>query len=627
MTADVIVAGLAMGRAPMTGKDFFDLKYPDDLAAKLQRQIQQVFETGKPLSDETPYTSPTGAGGFYEYILAPVFAADGSVELVAGSTRDITEQHRVLQALQRSEESFRQLADAMPQIVWAARSDGTLDYYNRRWFEYLNLTPDDLEQARWDKYIHPDDIERAYAAWADALRTGQPYGIEFRVRRADGQYRWFLVRAMPIRDPYGVVVRWFGTCTDIQNQKELQSQKDHLLESERAARSEAERVSRMKDEFLATLSHELRTPLTAILGWAQIIKRPAVKNDDVLQGVDVIHRNARAQAQIIDDLLDMSRIISGKVRLDVQPLDIGSVVHASVEAVRPAADAKGIKLQLTADAQPSAVITGDANRIQQILWNLLSNAIKFTPKNGSVQVVLERGESHVAINVIDSGEGIKPEFLPYVFDRFRQADASTTRRHGGLGLGLSIVKQLVELHGGSARVKSDGLGCGSTFVVAIPLAGCQAVASPKIELRPPETTEPSEMPGATVGLDGVCVLVVDDESDTRVLVKRLLEDSKAIVTTVASVEEAVKQVETGRFHVLLSDIGMPGEDGFTLIKRVRALGKDRGGEIPAIALTAYARAEDRVKAIAAGFLMHVAKPVEPVELITMVAGAAGRTGR
>ncbi|CAN5620397.1 ATP-binding protein [soil metagenome] len=614
-------------RSEAVGKNFTDLKYEPDLAAKLQSQIQQVFDTGQGLSDVTPYTSPTGAGGFYEYIFTPVLAPDGTVELVSGSTRDISEHRNVLQALQRSEESFRQLADAMPQIVWAAKPDGTLDYYNRRWFDYINLAGSDMEQARWDKYIHAEDVARVYAAWNEAVQTGQPYGIEFRICRADGVYRWFLVRAMPIRDAHDTVARWFGTCTDIQVQKELLSQREQLLEAERAARSEAERLSRMKDEFLATLSHELRTPLTAILGWAQIINRPAAKAEDVSQGVDVIQRNARAQAQIIEDLLDMSRIISGKVRLETQPLDLVAIVQAAVEAVRPAADGKGIRLKCAITPLPNLFISGDANRIQQVLWNLLTNALKFTPKGGSVEARFEYSDTHAEISVVDSGDGIKPEFLPYVFDRFRQADATTTRRHGGLGLGLSIVKQLTELHGGSVRVTSPGIGYGSTFVVALPLARVHGAPQPRIEPHPQKAVESTDRPEAKIELDGVRVLVVDDEPDTRILIKRLLEDSNATVTFASTVDEAIRLLQAGLFNVLLSDIGMPGEDGYTLIRRVRALGKSANGNIPAIALTAYARAEDRVKAIAAGFLMHVAKPVEPIELITMVAGAAGRTGR
>lgn len=415
-----------------------------------------------------------------------------------------------------------------------------------------------------------------------------------------------------------------GYLRDISSRKQAEREREILLESERAARSAAERAGRMKDEFLATLSHELRTPLTAILGWSQVVMRPSAKAEDIAQGLDVIQRNARAQAQIIEDLLDMSRIIGGKVRLDVQRLDLSSIVQASVETARPTADAKGIRLQSVIDPLQGVVVSGDANRLQQVLWNLLSNAIKFTPKAGRVQVLLERVNSHLEISVIDTGEGIDEKFLPYVFDRFSQADGSTTRQHGGLGLGLSIVRQLVELHGGSIRVKSAGRGHGATFILVLPLTVVRPEAVVETERRHP-TAAPvqSLLPETCTELKGIRVLVVDDETDARALVKRLLEDCNAVVVSAGSAAEAITVLDNQKFDVLVSDIGMPGEDGYALIKRVRALGNQRSADIPAIALTAYARAEDRVRAISAGFQMHLAKPVEPVELVTMVASAAG----
>jgi PAS domain S-box-containing protein len=404
---------------------------------------------------------------------------------------------------------------------------------------------------------------------------------------------------------------------------------EELLESERAARAEAERTSRMKDEFLATLSHELRTPLNAIVGWAQILGRDPT-GPDVAQGVAVIERNARAQTQIIEDLLDMSRIISGKIRLDVQRLRLGDVVHAAVETVRPGAEAKGVRLTSVLDPHAGPV-SGDPNRLQQVFWNLLTNAVKFTPRGGRVQVVLERVNSHLEVSVIDTGEGIDPEFLPHAFDRFRQADASTTRRHGGLGLGLAIVKQLVELHGGSVRVKSAGRGFGSTFTVALPLT---VIHPSPADDDDPDRRHPARggdgplvLPDTCRSIEGVRVLVVDDEPDARALVQRFLEDCKAVVTTAGSAAEALARFEAEPPpDVLVSDIGMPGEDGYALIRRVRALGPGRGGDVPAIALTAYARAEDRMKAMLAGFQQHVVKPAEPAELIMLVALLSGRQG-
>jgi len=308
-------------------------------------------------------------------------------------------------------------------------------------------------------------------------------------------------------------------------------------------------------------------------------------------------------------------------------LNLSSIVRAAVDTARPTADAKGIRLQAIIDPLHGVTVSGDANRLQQVMWNLLSNAMKFTPREGRVQVLLERVNSHLEISESDTGEGIRQEFLPFVFDRFRQADASTTRRHGGLGLGLAIVKQLVELHGGSVRVKSAGEGKGSTFIVALPLSVVHPQPEPESERRHPRAVPGfTGIPDNCVEITGVRVLVVDDEPDARALVKRLLEDCHALVTAAASVSEAIEFVQAGEFDVLVSDIGMPGEDGYALIKKVRALAPGRGGKIPAIALTAYARGEDRVKAIAAGFQLHVTKPVEPVELVTMVASAARRIG-
>ncbi len=320
----------------------------------------------------------------------------------------------------------------------------------------------------------------------------------------------------------------------------------------------------------------------------------------------------------------MSRIISGKVRLDVQRVDLAAVVSEAVATAKPSAEAKGIRVQAVLDPHAGPV-SGDPARLQQVLWNLLTNAVKFTPKLGRIQVVLERVNSHLEVSVSDTGEGIAPEFLPHVFDRFRQADGSTTRKHGGLGLGLSIVKQLIELHGGSIRVKSTGLGHGTTFILSLPLTAIQPEPDPDVARHHPRSTSVSLPQDACSQIAGVKVLVVDDEADARELVRRLLEDCDAQVFTTGTADEALQLVKAERPDVLVCDIGMPGEDGYSLMRRLRALGPDQGGQVPSAALTAYARAEDRVKAILAGFQMHLAKPVEPAELIATVAGLAGRT--
>jgi CheY-like chemotaxis protein/two-component sensor histidine kinase len=379
----------------------------------------------------------------------------------------------------------------------------------------------------------------------------------------------------------------------------------------------------MKDEFLATLSHELRTPLSALLGWSQMLRLPTATAAEVQRGLEIIERNTRIQKQLIDDLLDMNLIASGKLRLDIQPLMPAACIDAALETVRPAADAKGIRLITLVD--PAAgPIAGDPNRLQQVVWNLLSNAIKFTGKNGRVEVVLRRANSHVEIVVDDSGMGITAEFLPYVFDRFRQADASSTRASGGLGIGLAIVRQLVELHGGSVRAVSAGRDRGAIFIVELPLMaiddGLRGVRAH------PTAMQVAAQDFKRLDLAGIKVLVVDDEADAREIIALVLTTCGAEPITASSADEALTLLSRLRPHVLVSDIGMPDVDGYELLRRVRALGHAGGGGLPAIALTAFARSEDRTRALRAGFLMHIAKPVEPAELAAAVASLVGRTG-
>jgi signal transduction histidine kinase/CheY-like chemotaxis protein len=396
-----------------------------------------------------------------------------------------------------------------------------------------------------------------------------------------------------------------------------------LLENERLARLDAERTSQMKDEFLATLSHELRTPLSAILGWAQVLRRGGRDQNDLAKGLQTIERNARAQAQLIEDLLDMSRITSGKVLLDMQVVGPSGFIDAAIETVRPAADAKNIRIEKHYDVDPG-LIAGDPARLQQVVWNLLSNAIKFTPRDGLVEVVLARNDANLSITVRDNGAGIKPEFITHVFERFRQADASMTRRHGGLGLGLAIVKQLIEQHGGTVRADSAGEGRGASFTIELPLAKQQATPA-----RSARAAMILPSPGATDmtvrNLNGVDALVVDDDRDNRELIKRILTDCGAAVRLAASAREAFAQFREATPNLLISDLGMPDVDGFELLDWVRHLSKDEGGQVPAIALTAFARSEDRLRALEAGFSAHISKPVEPSELIATVAAAVGPT--
>jgi PAS domain S-box-containing protein len=399
--------------------------------------------------------------------------------------------------------------------------------------------------------------------------------------------------------------------------QQVAAEREQFLESERIARSEAERLSHIKDEFLATLSHELRTPLNAIQGWATLLRQRRVSPEDLHRGLETIERNVRAQTQIVNDLLDMSRIISGKIHLEVQPMYLHDVVNAALDAVRQTADAKHIRIQPLLDSS-IGLVRGDPNRLQQVLWNLLTNAVKFTPNGGRIQVVLERVNSHVEIMVEDTGIGIRAEFLPYVFDRFRQGDPTTTRRYGGLGLGLSIVKNLVELHGGIVRVKSPGEGQGCTFIVILPVSHVRSEDTARGQqpaIAGGDPLEAIELPR----LAGVRVLVVDDEPDGRALILRVLEGRGAIAKPASSAEQALEMLSREKFDVLLSDIGMPDMDGYELMRRVQQLDAARAGPIPAIAVTAYARPEDRQRSLLAGYQMHLSKPIEARELVAGIA--------
>jgi signal transduction histidine kinase/CheY-like chemotaxis protein len=405
---------------------------------------------------------------------------------------------------------------------------------------------------------------------------------------------------------------------------EAAAERLRLLESERTARAEVERASELKDEFLATVSHELRTPLGAMLGWTQILQLRPMSAEELKHGLSAIERNARAQTQLVEDLLDMSRITSGTLRLDVQPVYPAAFIEPAVETVRPAASAKDIRIEVVLDPH-AGPITGDVSRLQQVVWNLLSNAIKFTPKGGRVQVRLRRVGSQVEVSVADSGIGIAPEFLPYVFERFRQADGSPTRAFGGLGLGLAIVKRLVELHGGSVEAHSEGVGQGACFSVQLPVA-LIPYSTAKGERAHARTSLSLPVPMEVVDLSGVRILVVDDDPDTRDMLGRVLTECGAEVERASNSVEALAVVEREPPDLLVCDIGMPNVDGYELLRMIRRLERERGGRLPAIALTALARSEDRTRALRAGFLVHIAKPVEPAELVATVASVTGRVG-
>jgi len=519
------------------------------------------------------------------------------------------------------------------------------------------LTDGELNIVEWNNWMEEHTGKRAQEVIGRNLLELFPELIE---RRLDRHYKWALegqVRvlsqalheyliSMPVVSgehgypqmqqavrisPLSRDGRVIGTLTIIEDvtervarEAELQAQieaRTRLLASEKLARSEAERANRLKDEFLATISHELRNPLNAIMGWAHMLQLGKLNEANTERAVETIYRNAKSQSQLVSDLLDVSRIISGKLRLDMRAVDLIYIVNAAIDSIRPAADAKGILLQPMLD--PAAgPISGDADRLQQVVWNLLTNAVKFTPKGGKIQVKVQRINSHVEIVVSDSGVGINKEFLPYVFDRFRQADGSTTRIHGGLGLGLSIVRQLVDLHGGSVGVESKGEGKGATFTITLPFVG---VSSDQKETESPPTHGDEIVTFEDLpSLQGLKVLVVDDEADTRELIREVLKECGSEVMLSRSAEEALEALERYHPDILISDLGMPDEDGYSLISKIRSLPPERGGQIPAAALTAYARAEDRMRVLRSGFQFHLPKPVDSAELVTVVASLAGR---
>jgi PAS domain S-box-containing protein len=433
--------------------------------------------------------------------------------------------------------------------------------------------------------------------------------------------RWFEIVADPVLDESVEVSAVVTTVKDITDRRAAEAQLEALLASEQAARKEAEQVNRVKDEFLATLSHELRTPLNAIVGWTHILRTGPLDPARTQQAIDTIARNAHLQAQLISDILDVSRIIAGKLRLELRPVDLAEVVQSALATVRPAAEAKGIHIDCVMD--PAAgPLTGDCARLQQVVWNLLSNAIKFTPRGGRMGVRIERVNSSTRLTVEDNGPGVAPDFLPHVFERFRQGDSSSTRPYGGLGLGLAIVRHLVELHGGTVDAANRVDGSGAIFQVTLPSPALFAASA---ESRVETEVRVEDRPWTPAGrpLAGVSVLVVDDDEDARNLLQFVLERSGAVVVTVSSAAEAVQALRERRPDALLADIEMPGEDGYSLMAKVRALPAEEGGAVPAAALTAYAGAQDRLRALQAGYQHHVAKPVSPADVTLAVVTLLG----
>ncbi|MBG1268456.1 hybrid sensor histidine kinase/response regulator [Nostoc sp. WHI] len=567
-------------------------------------------------------------------------------------------------SLRQSEERLRSLSTCSPVGIFEIDTEGGCRYTNPRYQAICGLIAAESLEKSWLESVHPEDKERAVASWSAYIQEDRDYSEEFRFQTAHGSIRWVQVRSSPMLSGQGELLGYVGTLEDITERKQAEEVRAQVIR-EQTARQEAEAANRMKDEFLAVLSHELRTPLTSMLGWSKILRSKKLDDKATSRALEAIERNAVSQMQLIEDILDVSRIIRGQLRLNVSAVNLISVMEAALEAVRPLAEPKDIQLNTFLDTSVGSVY-GDPARLQQVVWNLLTNAIKFTSKGGRVEVrlstyfgfsisdcglgsdgenldssnidessnlksVLESSDDREAtlrlsaksqnkksqyaqIQVIDTGIGISPEFLPKVFERFRQADSTTTRSHNGLGLGLAIVRHLVELHKGTIFAQSPGTGQGAIFTVRLPL-----LQDNRGSRGNKEAVEETSSLVDSMSFAGLRVLVVDDEADTRNFLSFMFEDYGAFATAVASVDEALAVLEQAKPDILISDIGMSEQNGYTLIRKLRSLEPEKGGCIPAIALTAYTREEDRLEALSAGFQQHLSKPIDPTKLIAVVA--------
>jgi PAS domain S-box-containing protein len=514
------------------------------------------------------------------------------------------------------------LIDSADDAIISKTLEGIITSWNEGAHRIFGYTAEEAVGKSVTMLIPPDHVDEEPPILA-RLRAGERIEHYETVRiTKDGRHIDISLTVSPIKGPHGQIVGASKIARDITEQRQARKALDAAYEEAKRARHQAEESSRLKEEFLATISHELRTPLSAILGWTRMLRLGQLTDADQAKALETIERNARAQAQLIDDLLDVSRIVTGKLRMDVRPADPTSFIDAAVEAVRPAAEAKGIQLQKVMDTAEVS-IPGDPVRLQQVVWNLLSNAIKFTPRGGRVQIRSERVNSHLEIVVSDTGQGIPADFLPHVFDRFRQADQKTSRQHGGMGLGLAIVRHLVELHGGTVRATSGGVGQGATFTVELPITPVYRVDASGGRVHP-GATDLLPANDVTDRLDGLTILVVDDEPDTRDLLRRGLEHCGAQIRLAGSAEDALNALRRDVPDILISDIGMPGVDGYDLIREIRNLATENGRRVGAIALTAYTRVEDRLQALRAGYDMHVPKPVELTELVAVAASLARR---
>lgn len=580
----------------------------------------QVAATGQPQQFEQ---EARALGRWYSVEAVRVGApGDNQVAVVFF---DITSRKQIEVELAESEARFSALADGLPMPVWVLDELGHARFVNSAFTEFFG-GDERVPEAVWQGLVHPDDASVFDYELQEALKAQRSMHALVRGRRADGQWRWLEMNARPRFSRMGRFIGLAGSSPDVTERREIEMAREELLQSERAARSAAENMARLKDEFLATLSHELRTPLTTILGWSELLLQRVDNTSPLFKGLGVIANSAMAQKRLISDMLDLSSMLLGKVQLEVEVLDLRTQLTEAMGAQELVAEGKALQMSLVLPERP-ALVLGDATRLQQVLWNLLSNAIKFTPAEGTVTVTLRDDGGHWSISMADSGDGIAPEFLRHLFSRFRQADGTTTRRHGGLGLGLAIAQQLVELHGGAVSAASEGHGHGATFTVRLPQYQPQADGRPLREVFSGPIGEQIIEP---YPLKGLRLLAVEDQPEVLEYLRRLLEEQGAEVTAAASAGEALALLDQGGhtgIDVLLTDIGMPGMDGYGLVRTLR---EDIGVEadaLPAVAVTALARADDRKRALASGFQEHVAKPYSVAQLVSAVRSVLGNQRR
>jgi PAS domain S-box-containing protein len=619
----------------------FSIFYPREevAAGKCELELETALQCGR-FEEEGWRIRKDGSRFWANVIITAVRDDSGQLIGFGKVTRDLTERRKNEDELRRSEERLRLLIAAVKDYaIFVLDPSGVVSTWNPGAARLKGYSADEIIGQHFSRF-YPEDEVRAGKCEAELVTAVQEGRFEeegWRIRK-DGSRFWANVVITPILDSENKLTGFAKVTRDLSERRrhdrerialarteearriaeENQEQARAVAEDLRQARDKAQEATRLKDEFLAMVGHELRTPLSAMLGWGRMLQGGSLDATKTSRAVDAIVRNGIAQGQIIDDLLDVSRIISGQLRLDVEVIDIGNVVTSAIDAVRPSAEAKGVEIQTVVNPEEGA-IKGDPGRLQQVMWNLLNNAVKFTPRGGRVHLALRSADSRVEIEVSDTGRGIKREFLPRIFERFSQEDVSQSRQTGGLGLGLAIVKHLVELHGGTVEVRSEGEGTGATFVVRLPLVplhasrqqpGADATAVAQIAY-PPE-------------LQRLKVLVVDDEPDARQLIQSVLESGGARVKAAPSAAKALEMIPVERPDVIVSDIGLPEVDGYDFIRMLRLLPREQGGRTPALALTAYARAEDRRKALLAGFQNHASKPVDPQELVIVVANLAGR---